>query len=203
MAAVSSGQIVQFCREHKARQKRRHRAEHQIGELSKKPGRKRKKPFIELCAKSCAAFKKARKSRAKAGTHAVRKFVRDGVESVLQGLCGPFQPPGQLRQLMEKTTDLPAKEPAQKEKPRPRQRVDPQHAQKRSKSPGKLRPALQCANRPPRHRRHREADEKRQQQRKQNRRKQPQPARRTDGDQHDRSKLSCAHTEGLLSCNFF
>ena len=112
MAAVSSGQIVEFRREHEARQKRRHRAEHQIRKLSQKAGRERKKPFIELRAKSCAAFKKARKSRAKAGTHAVRKFVRDGVESVLQGLRGLFQPCGERRQLMEKTADLPAKEPA-------------------------------------------------------------------------------------------
>ena len=104
---------------------------------------------------------------------------------------------------MEKSADLPAKEPAQKKKPRPRQRVDPQHAQKRSKSPGELRPALQHGYRLSCHCRHCETDEQRQQQREQNRRKQPQPARRTDGDQHDRSKLSCAHTGGLLSCKFF
>lgn len=108
MADIKRLQLRQLRGKHEARQNCRYRAEDQIRKPPQKAGGKQKELFIELRAQRRAAFKKARQPRAKPGADAVREFVRDGIQPRLQRLRRFFEPPSQLRQLVQEPADLTA-----------------------------------------------------------------------------------------------
>ena len=192
MADIKRLQLRQLRGKHEARQNCRYRAEDQIRKPPQKAGGKQKELFIELRAQRRAAFKKARQPRAKPGADAVREFVRDGIQPRLQRLRRFFEPPSQLRQLVQEPADLTAQKPAQQKCARAERCVKPQHAHERAKPARKPAFLLQNADRLFCQLRHGKPDEKRQQQRKQNRREQPQPQRRAHGNQHHGPQLSRA-----------